>query len=624
MGDFGGDRRWRWRRARAARRLAGVALGFATMAASLAVTEAVGQAATFPSISVLDGFIIEHGSGKTAAEVWLKLSARQGIDATVTVSTADGTAISPVDYLAETTTVVVPAGQLQVAVEIPQIVADDEIEGDEQLSVTISNPVNAVLEDTTASVVIVDDDLPGAPAPDCDDGNPYTSDSINASSDLCSYALRVGADDDFDNSASAWVGGLDCNDSAAAVNQRATEVPADGVDNDCDGLVDGSTTRNCTDDNPYTEDRYNRNKEWCVHRILATADLDADSYTGAWVGGPDCGDSNPAIHPGAPDVADGVDSDCDGLDVPAGPVEPPTGVTETAGVGEPWNCPPSADCTPVIVNCGGLPSARAYLAISEPAGPPRGVIAMFLGSEGTGFYDAEDQFAPRLLAAGFILARINWSDGWNNTLPDGPFGLSAAACRTATIVEHVRQTKYVPLGLTHDVGVCGFCVTGNSAGALQADYLLSEYGMDGVLDAVITGGGPIPAMVADACLQADEGSTYGITRPSVVDYAYGTPKGQHGPCADKDPSYEATWRADSLVEGGNDYHHPTTRVSILIGGLDHTSAPNHALAYRDRLIAEGSPLVTYQTIPTAGHGLSKFLPDPAAQDALVAELTWQP
>jgi hypothetical protein len=591
---------------------------------SLVLTDGVSHAATSPSVNVLDAFIIEHGSGKTKAEVWLQLSARQGVDATVTVSTADGTATSPGDYIAETTTVVIPAGQLQWLVEIPRIVADDLVEANETLTVAISNPINAVLGDSTANVVIVDDDVPGAPTPLCDDGNPYTTDAVNASTGLCSFVLRTGADDDHDTSSAAWVGGLDCNDSVAAINQRATEIPADGLDNNCDGLVDGATIRNCSDANPYTQDQYNRNKGWCVHKLLSTADLDGDSFVGAWVGGPDCADSTPGIHPGAPEVADGVDSDCDGLDVPPDPVEPQTGVTTIAGVGEPWNCPPSASCIPVVVNCGGLPSARAYMAVSQPTVAPRGVITMFLGSEGTGFYDAEDEFAPRLLAAGFILARINWSDGWNNTLPNGPFGLSKAACRTATIVEHVRQTEYVPLGLTHPVGVCGFCVTGNSAGALQADYLLAEYGMDDVLDAVVTGGGPIPAMIADACLQADEGSTYGITRPSVVDFAYGTPKGQSGPCAHKDPSYEAVWRADGLVEGGEDFYHPTTRVSILIGGLDHTSAPNHALAYRDRLLAEGSPFVSYQIIPTAGHGLSKFLPDPAAQDALVAELTWQP
>jgi hypothetical protein len=191
-------------------------------------------------------------------------------------------------------------------------------------------------------------------------------------------------------------------------------------------------------------------------------------------------------------------------------------------------------------------------------------------------------------------------------------------------LQHVHDTEYAPLGLDPADFVCGFCVTGNSAGALQGGYLLADYGLDSILDGVVLGGGPIPARVAEACLEANEGSTYGINRPSVVDYAYGVPKGVKGPCALKDPSFEATWRADSLVDGGIDYEHPTTRVVILIGGLDHTSAPNHAAAYRDRLVAEGSPMVSYDIIPTAGHGLSVFLTDPAAQVAVTDAFLWEP
>jgi hypothetical protein len=71
--------------------------------------------------------------------------------------------------------------------------------------------------------------------------------------------------------------GEDCDDDDASVSPDATEVPYDGVDNDCD---------------PATPDD----------------DLDGD---GALVA-TDCDDENPDIHPDATEACNDVDDDCDG------------------------------------------------------------------------------------------------------------------------------------------------------------------------------------------------------------------------------------------------------------------------------------------------------------------------
>jgi len=93
----------------------------------------------------------------------------------------------------------------------------------------------------------------------------------------------------------------DCNDADAGIHPDAAE-DCDGIDNDCDALVDEDLA-----------------SPWY-------ADLDADGYgdpttrvmacaapVGFIADGTDCDDADAAIHPGAAEDCDGIDNDCDGV-----------------------------------------------------------------------------------------------------------------------------------------------------------------------------------------------------------------------------------------------------------------------------------------------------------------------
>ena len=109
--------------------------------------------------------------------------------------------------------------------------------------------------------------------------------------------VLVGADAD------TFLSDVDCDDTNPAVNAAASEL-CDGIDNNCDGQVD---------------------EGGALDAPLWYTDGDADGYgdsstaigacskpSGAAAGGGDCDDIDPARHPGALEVCDGVDNNCNG------------------------------------------------------------------------------------------------------------------------------------------------------------------------------------------------------------------------------------------------------------------------------------------------------------------------
>ncbi len=84
-------------------------------------------------------------------------------------------------------------------------------------------------------------------------------------------------------------GGLGCDpETAASIHPGATEICEDGIDQNCDGI------------DPI-----------CICKI----DADGDGYysEAECPDGDDCDDGNPMINPGATEICDGIDNNCDGV-----------------------------------------------------------------------------------------------------------------------------------------------------------------------------------------------------------------------------------------------------------------------------------------------------------------------
>ncbi len=91
----------------------------------------------------------------------------------------------------------------------------------------------------------------------------------------------------------------DCDDNEPATHPGATEL-CDGVDNDCDTQIDDGAGAQCP-------------SGICEGgECLAGIDDDEDGYYSIESGGNDCDDSSPNIHPGAQELCNGIDDNCNG------------------------------------------------------------------------------------------------------------------------------------------------------------------------------------------------------------------------------------------------------------------------------------------------------------------------
>ena len=148
---------------------------------------------------------------------------------------------------------------------------------------------------------------PGAEEPDCTDENDYNCDGS------IGYA---------DNDADGYAACQECDDTNPAVYPTAAEL-CNQVDDDCDGSIDEEAVDSAIWYNDGDSDGYGD---------AAAPVSGCTAPTGAVANPDDCDDLDPAVFPGADELCDGRDQDCDG-EVDEDPVDPATWYADADGDG---------------------------------------------------------------------------------------------------------------------------------------------------------------------------------------------------------------------------------------------------------------------------------------------------
>ena len=217
---------------------------------------------------------------------------------------------------------------------------------------------------------------------DCDDADPNVNPGALEECDGADNDCDGNVDEDYDVDGDGWTScGGDCSDGDASVNPDATEE-CDHLDNNCDGNTDegfdsdgdGVTTcaGDCDDNNAavyvgapelcdgldndcdgYVDEDYDLDGDGVVYGANGECDSLLDPAD------QDCDDSDPDHYPGAPELCDGLDNDCDGeVDEGANDDDDGDGYSECDGDCDDTDAainPDAAEtCDGVDENCDGV------------------------------------------------------------------------------------------------------------------------------------------------------------------------------------------------------------------------------------------------------------------------------
>ena len=108
-------------------------------------------------MSIKDAAFVEADQDFFQTRIEISLSAPSAKTVSVMVSTQPGTALSTIDFVPGTATLIFQPGQTLQTIDIAAT-GDTLVEGTEEFFLNLSNPVNATIADGQAVATIIDDD----------------------------------------------------------------------------------------------------------------------------------------------------------------------------------------------------------------------------------------------------------------------------------------------------------------------------------------------------------------------------------------------------------------------------------------------------------------------------------
>lgn len=287
-------------------------------------------------------------------------------------------------------------------------------------------------------------------------------------------------------------------------------------------------------------------------------------------------------------------------------------------------------CVRLRISCGGLDSTQAHVRITPHVAGSVYLGTIVFGGGGNGReFVAGDVFSSdspagnmilELSKQGYTVVERRWQDGWFGRNSTGD-GLVTPACRYASLLGWVDNQIATQSG--------AFCAYGNSGGASEIAYTLTRYQTEGLLDAVVLGGGPPMSRLDLGCVETTVESAWGETCSTVwsesqsscgrrqpvcdlvkrantsgpleIDQAFSSVQ-QPSICTGQDSAFEDFLLNESVVAPSADLNYPNTHVHFIHGQEDCTEAVTLGWLYYDAIESSksletpaGTPHTVYET-----------------------------
>jgi hypothetical protein len=266
-----------------------------------------------------------------------------------------------------------------------------------------------------------------------------------------------------------------------------------------------------------------------------------------------------------------------------------------------------SSCYQIDTSCPGVADFSAYLKVNQPASTPLGTVMFGTGTGGATLYDNDPLYVDggtnggltvveSVLNTGYTTVQVTFGSpfatqpsGWLT----GPGGVRKLACRYATVAQWVYQN-------IHNSNTnAPLCATGNSGGAGAIGYALTDYGMNSIFSMVEETSGPPMSRLDQGCLPASNAecqkqqftcnagnpvqnlsACYTPDEAQIVDAAYSQPVCSNAVNGITPPN--GLLLSDSIL-GGLPPTFAKTRVNVLVGGQDNSTAVEQALLWVNSL-----------------------------------------